>query len=698
MSGTSSSAATTKVRLNDIGQINHLIIGAAYGWSMSNARREPLIAGAFAFGRRFRVLVSTLGAVLVFGSLGFSAKTMRDGARQASQEAVHVAELRGNIGRLDERMAMAARMAAMSGESRWTELFDEAAPKLDFATAEARSIASGSIQQALAETMGEAHGNLVAIERRALTLAAGGDLRSARALLDGPEFAYLQEVYADGLEVFAQDLKTLVDVHAADLDARAWIETGAIAMLAIVLVAAALALRGHLRLRTAMAHTEAIAGTDLLTGLPNRRRFCQEFEAALLRGKQVGLDHALLLVDLDRFKAVNDAHGHPTGDELLRLVGERLRTVLQPDQPIARFGGDEFALFLCCKAAGSDGPQADPRAVGRRIVDALSLPFALADGTTVKVGASVGIGLTQRDDDGVDGLLHRADVSLYRAKAEGRGCVRVFEPAMDVHARALALLESDLRRAVAAGEIIPHFQPLVDIKTGRLLGVEMLARWTHAKRGSVSPAEFIPVAETSGLIAPMTLSLLRQGCYAAVHWPAHVTLACNLSPLQLHDPTLPGTIAAVLTETGFPADRLEIEVTESALVGDIDLARRLLNELKALGVRLALDDFGTGYASLRHLKLLPFDKLKIDQSFVAGMLHDRESAKIVSAVIGLGHSLGLTTVAEGVETVEVAALLEELGCDIGQGWLFGRPVPGDQIDAMLTYPREPKLPKLVMVV
>ena len=665
---------------------------------MSIARREPLIAGASVSGRRSRVVVSTLGAVFVFGSLGFTAKTMRDGARVASQEAVRVAELRGTIGRLDERMAMAARMAAISGESRWTEVFDEAAPKLDVAIADARSVASGAVQQALAETMGEAHGNLVAVERRALALAAGGDLRAARALLDGPEFAYLQEVYADGLEVFAQDLKTLVGTHAADLDARAWLETGTVAVLAIMLIAAAVALRGHQRLRAAMAHTETVAGTDLLTGLPNRRRFCQEFEAALMRGKQVGLDHALLLIDLDRFKAVNDAHGHPAGDELLRLVGHRLRTVLQSDRQIARFGGDEFAFFLPCEPAGADCPQADPLVVGQRVVDALSQPFSLANGTTVEIGASVGVGLTQRDDDGVDGLLHRADVSLYRAKADGRGCVRVFEHAMDAHARVLALLESDLRQAVAANEIVPYFQPLVNIKTGRLVGVEMLARWTHAKRGSVSPAEFIPVAETSGLIAPMTLSLLRQGCLAAAHWPAHVTLACNLSPLQLHDPALPGIIAAVLTETSFPAERLEIEVTESALVGDLDLARRLLDELKALGVRLALDDFGTGYSSLRHLQLLPFDKLKIDQSFVAGMLHDRESAKIVSAVVVLGHSLGLTTVAEGVETAEVAALLKELGCDVGQGWLFGRPVPGHEIDALLVDPRETKASKLALVV
>lgn len=664
---------------------------------MFTSRHAPSVAEGSFFGKRSRVFASAIGATLIFGSLGITARSMREEARQASQKAVRVAELRGSIGRLDERMGMAARMAAMSGESRWTEIFDEANPKLDVAIADARTIASGDIQQALAETMGEAHRNLVSVERRALTLASDGDLRAARALLDGPEFAYLQEVYADGLEVFAQDLKTLVDAHAADLDARAWLETGGMALLAIVLIAAALALRGHLRLRAAMAHTEAIAGTDLLTGLPNRRRFCRELEAALLSGRRDGLDHALLLIDLDRFKAVNDAHGHPAGDELLHLVGHRLRTVLQSDRQVARFGGDEFACFLRCDPAGPDRPRTEPAAVAQRIVDVLAQPFTLADGSTVEVGASIGVGLTQRDDHGLDGLMHRADVSLYRAKADGRGCVRVFEHGMDARARELALLESDLRRAVAANEIVPHFQPLVDFKTGRIVGVEMLARWPHPTRGMVSPADFIPVAEDSGVIAPMTLSLLRQACRAAVQWPAYVTLACNLSPLQLHDPALPGIIADVLAETGFPAERLELEITESALVGDIDLARRLLNEVKVLGVRLALDDFGTGYSSLRHLQLLPFDKLKIDQSFVAGMLHDQESAKIVSAVVGLGHSLGLTTVAEGVETEDVAALLRELGCDVGQGWLFGRPVPAARIDALLSEQSGTSAPKLTLV-
>ena len=629
-----------------------------------------------------------VAAAALLAGLGVVGSGMRHEGRLAAQKAVRVAELGGIIARLDCEMMMAARVAALSGDRRAVETFDEDVPKLDAAITEASAIASLEIRQALDETTGEAHRDLLTMERRALALVADGDLASARALLDAPEFDYLHTVYATGLDVFGQDLGTLADARAAQLDARAWVEMGGLALLAILLVAAGLGLRGHLRLRAALARSVTIAGTDLLTGLPNRRRFYEDLEAALADGRQSGLDHALLLIDLDGFKAVNDAQGHPAGDELLRLVAERLRDVLGDERHIARLGGDEFAFLLRCDPAGSDRPQTDPAAVAAQIVDALADPFALSKGVMVQVGASIGIGLTGMEDQATDDLMHRADVGLYRAKAEGRGCFRFFEQGTDARVRALATLRDELRQAITDDAVVPHFQPLVDLDSGRLVGVEMLARWPHPTRGMVPPAEFIPLAEDNGLIGPMTVSLLRQACRAAADWPAHVTLACNLSPLQLRDSALPGTVASVLAETGFPAARLELEVTESALIGDLALARSLLGELKTLGVRLALDDFGTGYSSLRHLQLLPFDKLKIDQSFVGAMVADTESAKIVSAVVGLGHSLGLSTVAEGVETDEVAALLRGLGCDVGQGWLFGRPVPAHGIDALLGGPSE----------
>ena len=605
--------------------------------------------------------------------------------RLAARKAIRVAELRGTIARLDESMLAMARLAASSGDRRWVAAFDEAAPKLDAAIAEASEIASPDIRQALAETTGEAHRDLLTSERRALALVDDGDLAGARAMLDTPEFAYIQETYAEGLDVFGEDLTTYADARAAQLDSRIWMEMGGLGLLGSLSVGTGLAIRGHLRLRAALDRTSVIAGTDLLTGLPNRRRFCEELEAALSEGRRTGVDHALLLIDLDRFKAVNDAHGHPAGDELLSLVGERLRDVLRDDRRIARLGGDEFAFLLRCDPADADQPRADPAAVAERVVAALSRPFNLSS-ATVLVGASVGIGLTRFDDREISDLMHRADVGLYRAKAQGRGCFRYFEQGADARVRAMAQLEGELRDAIADDAVLPHFQPLIDLDTGRLVGVEMLARWPHPARGMIPPAEFIPLAEDSGLIRPMTVSLLRQGCRAAIQWPAHVTLACNLSPTQLRDAGLPSTVAGVLAETGFPGARLELEVTESALVGDLDLARGLLEDLRALGVRLALDDFGTGYSSLRHLQLLPFDKLKIDRSFVGAMEVDKESAKIVSAVVGLGHSLGLSVVAEGVETEQAALLLRQLGCDVGQGWLFGRPVPAHRIDALVAMP------------
>jgi predicted signal transduction protein with EAL and GGDEF domain len=302
------------------------------------------------------------------------------------------------------------------------------------------------------------------------------------------------------------------------------------------------------------------------------------------------------------------------------------------------------------------------------------------------VGCSVGVALASPGGGGADeaaeALLARADAAMYRAKAKGRGCFRFFEPGMDGRIRERAALAADLRAAVLADALEPHFQPLVDLGTGRLVGFEMLARWPHPRRGQVPPVEFVPIAEDTGLIGPMTERLLRRACRAAVAWPSDVVLACNISPVQLRDRGLPAIVRAALAESGLPPGRLEIELTESALLDDFGLARDILGELKALGVRLALDDFGTGYSSLRHLQALPIDKIKIDAGFVRSMADSAESRKIVAAVVGLGRSLGLPTVAEGVEDAAAAGLLAGLGCTVGQGWLFGRAVPEGEAAAL----------------
>ena len=635
---------------------------------------------SLAFPGRALLFGMMLTAIALVVWLGWTGKQLRDEARAAAQHAVRVAELRGSIAYLDEWMTMSTRMAAATGDHRWADRYDEAVPKLDAAIDEAADLASPQAREALSSTMGEAHRDLVTMERRALALASAGDLASARALLDGPEFAYLEDVHASGIEVFGQEISTFSEARRNDLTDRAWVEALASGFAILVLVAAALWLRGRARLKRAQKRVARFSRTDVLTDLPNRRRFYELAETILAEPPDQG--RPILLVGLDRFKFVNDAHGHPAGDEVLKFAAARLRGAVRGGDLVARLGGDEFALMLG-EDQGVDQPSRDISAVAARVVAMLAEPFTLDDGTSIQIGASVGIAFAENTGVPLSDLMHRADVALSRAKADGRNCFRAFEPSMDAQVRSRALLESDLRQAISEDAIEPYYQPLVDLGTGAPVGVEMLARWPHPTRGMVPPDTFIPLVEELGLIGDLTQRLLLRACREVAGWPSEITLACNLSPLQLRDPGLPQAIRDVLAATGLPPRRLELEVTESALVGDLDLARASLAQLKALGVRLALDDFGTGYSSLRHLQTLPFDKIKIDRSFVAAMAEDAESGKIVSAVVGLGHSLGLVTVAEGIESEEIAGLLRALGCDIGQGWLYGRPAPAGRIAAVL---------------
>ena len=635
-------------------------------------RRNGQIAGIGA------VLLGGMLALGILAWVGWTGTETRGETRVAERQAVRVADLRGTLAYLDEWLTMSANLAARTGEARWASRYEEASPNLAAAVAEAVALSTPAVSAALARTTEEARHGLTQMERAALAMAAAGDLDGARSLLDGPEFAYLKASYASGIEALGQDLMTLAAAHAKTLADRAWVESAGLALGAVFLVAAGIAARGHLKLRVALASTAAVARTDDLTSLPNRRHLHEVLREMLVRAGQDGSSVAVLMLALDRFKTVNDVHGHPAGDQLLRLAAARLRAVARNGDFVARLGGDEFAV-----AALLGPPQQPCRAnelagqLAQRIVAALEEPFTLSSGTVVRIGVSIGLALTRQAAEGVDTLVRRADVALYRAKADGRGRCCFYTPVMDSDIQARALLESELRDAVADGQIVPHFQPLVAMGSERVIGFELLARWQHPTRGVVPPDEFIPIAEQVGLIGPMTGQLLRRACAIAATWPSDTFVACNVSPLQLRDRSLPGMIRAALLESGLPPHRLELEITESALVGDLALARDVLNEVKSLGVRLALDDFGTGYSSLRHLKMLPFDKVKIDASFVGAMTRDLDSRKIVSAVVGLGQSLGLTTVAEGIEDQETAAMLRGLGCDVGQGWLFGRPGPAD---------------------
>jgi diguanylate cyclase (GGDEF)-like protein len=414
----------------------------------------------------------------------------------------------------------------------------------------------------------------------------------------------------------------------------------------------------------AEARAQSLARHDPLTGLANRRHFLEELDRRLVLVGDEACAFALLFVDLDRFKPINDVHGHAIGDQLLQVIATRLSSCLRDDSFAARLGGDEFAVLIE-DAKDREGVAS----AARRVLHELSAPI-LVNGLKLTVGASIGIALCPEDGRCAAELLQRGDAAMLRAK-EDRGAYKFFDSSIDEELKWKAALETELRVAIPNGDIVPYFQPVVRLDTGALAGFEVLARWPHQSRGMISPAQFIPVAEEAGLVDAMFWALLAQACRKSLDAPGNFTLAVNISPSQVRDQWFPEKVLRTLRETGFPAQRLEIEVTESAMIGDMERAKRALMSLKNQGVKIALDDFGTGYSSLFLLRALPIDKLKIDRSFVSNLLAERENATIVRALVGLGNALGLEVTAEGVEDGPTAQALTAMGCEFAQGYLFG---------------------------
>ncbi|MDB5624307.1 MAG: hypothetical protein JWR73_109, partial [Tardiphaga sp.] len=365
------------------------------------------------------------------------------------------------------------------------------------------------------------------------------------------------------------------------------------------------------------------------------------------------------------------------GDKLLRAVGRRLRSTLRDEDIIARLNSDEFAIIQ----TGVERPD-DVVLLARRLLEAIAEPYLL-EGHSIVIGASVGIAMAPGDGDESDKLLKNADMALSRAKAEQRGTFSFFQADMDARAQARRRIEIDLRAAIHNNVLRPYYQPLIDLSTGRITGVEALVRWPDAERGMISPAEFIPVAEDTGLINPLGVQILRRACSDAAHWADDVSVAVNLSPLQFGVGNLLSVVMDALRQSGLPARRLELEITETLLLNKSDDVLSTLHALRALGVRISMDDFGTGYSSLSYLRSFPFDKIKIDQSFVRGLGDNREGQAIVRAIISLGVSLGVTITAEGVETESELSCLRAAGCHEGQGYLFSAARPNAQIAALL---------------
>ena len=423
--------------------------------------------------------------------------------------------------------------------------------------------------------------------------------------------------------------------------------------------------------RKADAKISHMALHDTLTNLPNRVFFREQIEHRLAHRAR-DQKFAVLCLDLDGFKRVNDTLGHSFGDRLLQQVAGRMRGCLREGDCISRLGGDEFAVLQ-----GSLKESSDAIGLADRLFEAARAPFDLA-GQQVVIGVSIGIAMAPTDAVDPDQLLKNADLALYRAKAGGRGTYRFFEPEMDALMQARRVLELDLREALANEQFEIFYQPLVNLDRHEITGFEALIRWNHPKRGLVSPADFIPLAEETGIIVPIGEWVLRQACREAINWPTHVSVAVNLSPAQFRMRDLPQMVLSALTQAGLSSHRLELEITESVLLIDNESTVATLHQLRDLGVRISMDDFGIGYSSLNYLRKFPFDKIKIDRSFVQDLASSEDAKAIVRAITGLGASLGMTTTGEGVETQEMLDYLKEQGCTEGQGYFFGKPSPASE--------------------
>ena len=435
-----------------------------------------------------------------------------------------------------------------------------------------------------------------------------------------------------------------------------------------------LASRNSRRLSLANRRVLELAQTDILTGLPNRAFFLTRLDEMNNQLSVRGLPFSILMLDLDRFKNVNDSLGHGAGDALLRQVAQRLKSAVRANDVLARLGGDEFAVI---QEAGAD-QRACATELAARIAKLLTEPFLLP-GHRVEIGTSIGIAIAPDHGSDQEQLLKKADLALYRSKSAGRDCFTIYDEAMSAELEARNTLEGDLRDAIAQCQLEVHYQPFVDALSGARRGFEALVRWRHPTRGLIPPDQFIPLAEETGLIVPLGEFVLRRACADAAGWPSGLTVAVNLSPIQFKEAELFEMICAALADSGLPPQRLEIEITESVLLerGVENLA--FMERLKSIGIELALDDFGTGYSSLSYLTAFPFDKIKIDKSFIRNLTHQPRSSAIIASILTLARGLDMSVTAEGVETVEEFERLRAIGVNFAQGYLFGRPQPVDEI-------------------
>jgi diguanylate cyclase (GGDEF)-like protein len=506
-------------------------------------------------------------------------------------------------------------------------------------------------------------------------LRRGGGERDAVRVLCGILLAYSAAIVSGLVEQMHAFLERHDEIYIDQISVL-----GALTIVGLLIFGA---LRGRDQRKEITLRIEAerqlqiLAFHDPLTGMPNRRQLMASIEDALGQLPEGQGSHALFLLDLNGFKKVNDVFGHPAGDEVLRCIARRLQAQVGDQRLIARLGGDEFAVLSC-----NLDSREQAKHVLRRITAVFEKPFSAA-GNRHMLGAGVGVALCPQDGCEASELMRRADIALYQAKRRGPSEWRFFEADMDEKLKAQAKLDLRLRAALAAGKIVPHYQPIIDLRTGQISGFEALARWPDPERGFIPPNVFIPVAEDAGSIVGVTELMFRAACQDAANWPDEVRLSVNLSAVLLKDPTLAIRLLAIMLRAGLPPSRMEIEVTETALVADLEAAQEVLGALRIAGVSIALDDFGTGYASILHLRNFQFDVIKIDKSYVDDLGKDVANDFILRSMITLGHGLGLAVTAEGIEDSNQREVLTQLGCRFGQGFLFGRPIPADEVASMI---------------
>jgi diguanylate cyclase (GGDEF)-like protein len=637
-----------------------------------------IVEGTIALARHSLALALAGAALIVCGLL--AERLLLSAAHEAAADRHAQAQrVAGDVRLADQRLTTAAQMAVATGARRWVDDYDTHLPELDDALARARALAPPAAAARFDQQTRVANEELENMRESAFEAVTVGAVDVARKVFDGERYQNHTRMLADATAEFTAATVEATRAELAALKRRALL-VGAGVLLGALLLGAVLWLRLTDRLarsRTFFLDAEdrmqRLASSDLLTGLANRAALHDAMASAMARAARDGHRLAVLMIDLDRFKPVNDRYGHMVGDLVLKEVAHRLRHCLRDGELQARYGGDEFVVVLDEKSERTNAQK-----VAERIVQALGQPM-LIDQLSVDIGASVGIARYPDDARSEDELLRKADSALYRAKARSRGDVCFYDDSLDEQVAESAVLEQAIREGVARGEFVPYYQPIVDLASRNVQSLELLCRWNHPQRGLLAPAHFIALAERSDLIGPMMLSLLRQACVDLPRFPAHWRLSINVAPQQILDAMLVPQLLAVLRDHAVPPQRLDVELTETALVSDTARARQVMQAMHDAGITVTLDDFGTGYSSLCYLAEMTFDKIKIDRSFVR-TLHERpESAKIIDAVIGLSRSLGVQTVAEGIETEHDAQVLLQLGCGLAQGYLFGRPAPASEV-------------------